>query len=80
MQDVLRDDPEYEAAYRALMQFYYEMGEYDTLEALMLNWVESHPADERSKDLLEQVQGLMMRLEAAQQERGDTTATAPPDS
>jgi tetratricopeptide (TPR) repeat protein len=79
MQDVLRDDPGYEAAYKALMQFYYELGKYDTLETLMVGWVARHPEDERSKNLLEQVRGVRTRLEA-EKALGDTTAAAPPDS
>lgn len=73
---VLKRSPDNEPAYRTMVQFYYEAGEYDTLLAFMQDWTTRHPDDQRSRDLQTQVQNLITRLrQSAVPDTQSSTAT-----
>lgn len=50
--------PDDESVFRALAQFYYDMGRYDTLVPLIESWTERHPGDQEIDDLLTRVRDL----------------------
>ncbi len=84
LEDVLQRAPEYEQAYRTLVQLYYTTGQYDTLTSMMANWLESNPDDRESRSILAQVQSVVDRLKedgsAADTAAADTTITVDDES
>jgi hypothetical protein len=62
LKEVLKRNPGYDQAYRGIVQFYYELGQYDTLLAFMKAWTAEHPDDKDSETLLSQVRGLVDRV------------------
>ncbi|GAB4317011.1 MAG: DUF2723 domain-containing protein [Candidatus Zixiibacteriota bacterium] len=72
-ENVYRRDPDYEFAYRTLVQLYFDAGRFDTLTAMMSRWLEQHPDDRESRSILTQVETVVQRL-SEEPAPSDTTA------
>ncbi len=74
LKEILVRNPKYQQAYRGIVQFYYELGQYDTLLAFMEDWVAKHPDDQDSEKLLGQVRELTDRLKKTAEAKDSAAA------
>ncbi|MBI3872236.1 MAG: DUF2723 domain-containing protein [candidate division Zixibacteria bacterium] len=55
---ILVRHPDYDPAFKTLVQLYYDAAEYDTLVTLLDSWTKKNPKDTQSQDLLAKVRTL----------------------
>lgn len=73
LKEILERNPKHQQAYRGLVQFYYELGQYDTLLAFMEDWTAKYPGDKDSEMLLGQVRELTNRLKKTAEAKDSLT-------
>ncbi len=58
--------PEYREAYYALVRSYYDNRQYEEMHRTVVEWLQRHPEDEVSQDLLDQMQSQRMPIQERQ--------------
>jgi tetratricopeptide (TPR) repeat protein len=81
---VLDRQPDYEMAFRTLVQVYFNQARYDTLTTIVDDWMSRHPDDKDSRAIQTQLKTLSQRLknkapagDTASAETSITTGAAP---